>query len=185
LLDFVTSPTGILLTYRSDQAGNDWVWNELLNKDSVTLNRIFTFARRDLDSEPNAADAEDNFEEFTYRFSFALRSQGYFQIEGRIFDIPNKVLVADSGLPLSRKLFVAERNISIMSRIADLLPSDQDIVIGGDRPENIPIPVFEELLRKFPNTTRRPRRLRLSMSRAGQCGAPVMAAATRPAAIPS
>jgi hypothetical protein len=37
---------------------------------------------------------------------------------------------------------------------ADLLPPDQDIVIGGDRPENIPIPTFQELLRKFPNTTK-------------------------------
>jgi hypothetical protein len=153
-VDFVASRSGVVLTYRSDQwqSGNDWVWNELLEHDSVTLSRVFTFERRDLLSEPDEADAEDNFEAFTYQFNFALRCEGYFQIEGRIFGIPNKVLIADAGLPLSRRLFVAERNISIMSRIADLLPSDQDIVIGGDQPQNIPIPAFKELLRKFPNT---------------------------------
>ncbi len=62
------------------------------------------------------------------------------------------MLIADAGLPLARKLFVAERNISIFARISDLLPEDQEIVIGGDRPEAIPTPAFEELLRKFPNT---------------------------------
>jgi hypothetical protein len=55
-------------------------------------------------------------------------------------------------LPLARKLFIAERNISIFGRIADLLPADQDIVVGGSRPGATPIPAFEELLRKFPNT---------------------------------
>ena len=154
-MDFVASRSGVVLTYRSDQwqSGNDWVWNELLEHDSVTLSRVFTFERRDLLSEPDEADAEDNFEAFTYQFNFALRCEGYFHIEGRIFDIPNKVLIADAGLPLSRKLFVAERNISIFSRIANLLPPDQDIVIGGDRRENIPIHAFQELLRRFPSTT--------------------------------
>jgi hypothetical protein len=155
LLDFVRSRSGVVLTYRPDerQSHNNWAWNALLQHDSVTLSsRVFTFKRRDLVSKPDAADAEDDFEAFTYQFNFAVRQEGYFQIEGRIFDIPNKVLIADAGLPLSRRLLVAERNISIMSRIATLLPPDHDIVIGGDRPENIPIPVFEELLRKFPNT---------------------------------
>lgn len=153
MIDFVTSTSGVVLTYRSDQPGNGWVWKELQDHSSVTLSRVFTFKREDLLSEPDEADAEDDFEAFTYQFHFAVRHEGYFHIEGRIFDIPNKVLIADAGLPLSRKLFVAERNISIMSRIADLLPANQDIIIGGSRRENIPIPTFQELLRKFPNTT--------------------------------
>ncbi len=152
-MDFVTSTSGVVLAYQTDQRDNGWVWKELQDHGSVTLSRVFTFKREDLLSAPDEADAEDSFEGFTYQFRFAVPRKGYFQIEGRIFGIPNKVLIADAGLPLSRKLFVAERNISIMSRIANLLPADQDIVIGGDRAENIPIETYQELLRKFPNTT--------------------------------
>lgn len=126
-MDFVTSTSGVVLAYRSDEPGNGWVWKELQDHRGVTLSRVFTFKREDLLSEPDEADAEDSFEAFTYQFHFAVRREGYFQIEGRIFDIPNKVLIADAGLPLSRKLFVAERNISIMRRIANLLPADHDI----------------------------------------------------------
>ena len=151
--DFIVTPSGVIFKYRAAQQGNGWVWRELRDHGSVTLSRTFTFERGDLVTAPDEADTDDDFEAFEYEFRFASRSGGYFHIEGRIFDIPNKVLIADAGLPLTRRLFVAERNISIFSRIADLLPPDQDIVIGGDRPENILIEAFQELLRKFPSTT--------------------------------
>jgi hypothetical protein len=41
------------------------------------------------------------------------------------------VLIADAGLRLKRKVFVAERNISIFSKIAELIAPDQPIIIGG------------------------------------------------------
>ncbi|MCH8489633.1 MAG: DUF4263 domain-containing protein [Oceanicaulis sp.] len=152
-MEFNPSTSGVVLAYQSERPDNGWVWRELQVYGNVTLSRVFTFKLEDLLSEPDEADVKDNFEAFTYQFRFAVPRDGYFQIEGRIFDIPNKVLIAEAGLPLSRKLFVAERNISIMRRIAELLPADQDIVIGGDRGESIPIENYQELLRKFPNTT--------------------------------
>lgn len=153
MIKFVKSKFRVVLAYQSAQPGNGWVWEELQYHSRVTLSRVFTFKREDLLSEPDEADAEDMFEGFEYRFRFAVRRTGYFQIEGRIFGIPNKVLIADTGLPFARKLFVAERNISIMRRIAELLAADQDIIIGGNRLDNIPIEKYQELLRKFPNTT--------------------------------
>ena len=153
MVKFVPSKTEVFLTYQSDQQSNGWVWKELQDHDSVTLSRVFEFKRTDLLSEPDNNSADDDLEDFIYQFRFAVLNAGYFQIEGRIFNIPNRVLIADAHLPLSRKLFVAERNISIMPRIAKLLPADQDIVIGGDRDESIPIETYQELLRKFPNTT--------------------------------
>jgi len=62
------------------------------------------------------------------------------------------VLIADTGLRLERKVFVAERNISIFGKIADLVAPDQPIIIGGSRAGAIPIPDFQALLSKFPNT---------------------------------
>jgi hypothetical protein len=151
LIDFEMTPSGVELTYQSDR-GAGWVREELSTHDAVTLSRVFTFKRRDLLSD--LGKAEDDPEELSYRFHFAEKRGGYLHIEGRIFGVANNVLIADDAdLPLSRKLFVAERNISIMRRIAELLPAGEDIVIGGDRPHNIPIPAYRELLSKFPNTT--------------------------------
>lgn len=47
---------------------------------------------------------------------------------------------------------MAERNISIFAKIAELIPPGQPIIVGGPRPDAIPVPDFLELLRKFPNT---------------------------------
>ena len=66
--------------------------------------------------------------------------------------ISNDVLIADQGITLERKLFVAERNIGIFRRIAKVKQDDAEIVIGGDREDSIPIKVFRELLNRFPNS---------------------------------
>lgn len=152
MVDFVISASDVVLTYRADQQGNGWVWRELRDHGTVTLSRVFTFERRDLVSEPDVGDHENNFEGFEYRFRFAARHDGYFHIEGRIFGIDNPVLIIDVGLRLERKVFIAERNISIFGKIADLVAPDQPIIVGGSREGAIPIPDFQTLLRKFPNT---------------------------------
>lgn len=152
MLDFVISASDVVLTYRADQPGNGWVWQELRNHDTVTLSRVFTFERRDLIAEPNVADQDDDLDAFQYRFRFGVRRDGYFHLEGRIFDIDNPVLIVDAGLGLERKVFVAERNISIFRKIAELIAPDQPIIVGGSRAGAIPIPDFQALLSKFPNT---------------------------------
>jgi hypothetical protein len=152
LVDFVISASAVVLTYQSEQPGNGWVWKELTDHGNVTLSKVFTFERGDLVEEPHEADAADNFEAFTYRFRFAERRDGYFHIAARVFDTENPVLIADVGLPLERRLFAAERNIPIFRRIAKLIPDGQPIVVGGDRPDAISIPDFQELLAKFPNS---------------------------------
>jgi len=151
MVEFVVTATEALCRYVADR-DNGWPWRELRDHGTVTLSRTFTFDRADLVNEPTDEDAEGEYEDFEYEFRFGTRSGGYFHIDGRIFDIPNKVLLVDVGLPLARKLFIAERHISIFRRISNLLPADQAIVIGGDRTGAIPITAFEELLRKFPNT---------------------------------
>lgn len=103
-------------------------------------------------SEPDDGDQENDFEDFEYRFRFAARRGGYFHIEGRIFDIDNPVLIVDTGLRLERKVFVAERNISIFGKIAGLVAPDQPIIVGGSQAGAIPISDFQALLSKFPNT---------------------------------
>lgn len=152
MLNFVISVSDVVLTYSADRPSNRWVWQELNDHGSVTLSRVFTFERGDLIVEPTGTDQDNDFEDFKYQFRFAVRRDGYFHLEGRIFDIDNPVLIADTGVPLNRKVFVAERDISIFRKIAELIQPDQPIIIGGARAGAIPIIDFQALLSKFPNT---------------------------------
>ncbi len=146
------SASDVVLTYRAEQPGNGWVWRELRDHGTVTLSRVFTFERQDLVAEPDVTPEDNDFEDFQYQFRFATRHDGYFHIEGRILAIDNPVLIAEAGLDLERKVFVAERNISIFSKMADLIDPGQPIIVGGSRTGAIPIPDFQALLSKFPNT---------------------------------
>lgn len=66
--------------------------------------------------------------------------------------LDNDVLIVAEGLKLERKVFVAERNISIFGRIARLKQNAAPIVVGGDREGSIPLEAFRELLEQFPNS---------------------------------
>ena len=152
MLEFVEDDDGLILSYRSDQPGNAWAWHELRRRGHVTLSKVFSFERRDLLVEPDPDLDRDGFEAFVYEFRFATLENAYFHIEGRLLDVDNPVRIAAEGLPIERKLFAAERGIGVFRKIADLIAPDQEIIIGGPSVGAIPIPEYQRLLRKFPNT---------------------------------
>ena len=151
MIRFVINKRSVVLEYEPEFTGTPWVLNELKNHHEVTLSRAFYFTESDLISEPAETEDEETGEP-VFRFRFATRRGGYFRIAGRKLGISNDVLIADQGITLERKLFVAERNIGIFRRIAKVKQDDAEIVIGGDRDESIPIEVFRELLNRFPNS---------------------------------
>jgi hypothetical protein len=154
MIEIVEDHDGLILKYSSEMRGGEWISQELKTIGEVTISRVFTLQRDDL-IEPSVInpDLEIDSGEVVYLFRFAKRNGGYYRIEGRVFGIANGVLIANSGVTLERKLFVAERNISIFRRLAEVIGQRQDIVIGGSRSDSIPVEVFEQLLRKFPNST--------------------------------
>lgn len=152
MINFVISETGAELVYQADESVNGWAWSELRDHGVVTIGRVFKFVHEDLVSEPNQANIDAAFENFSYRFHFATRRDGYFHIKGRIFEIDNSILITDSGLRLERKVFIAERNISIFRQIAKVATPDQPIIVGGELAGAIPVLDFQALLKKFPNT---------------------------------
>ncbi len=143
MIDFVGDQEGLILRY-SEMRDPDWISGKLKTSGEVTIGRVFTLERGDLIEQP----AEDE-----YQFRFAKWDGEYHRIEGRVFGIRNGVLLTGSGIKLDRKLFVAERNVSIFRRLAEVIGRGQDIVVGGTRSDSIPIEVFQQLLRKFPNST--------------------------------
>ncbi|KDB05138.1 hypothetical protein U879_03120, partial [Defluviimonas sp. 20V17] len=150
MAEYRVSRSGVVLEYRATLQGNAWIMDEL-KKGEVEISSAFTFRPDDLLVKPTQEEVENDFL-FTYRFRLAVASSGYYFISGRKLDIEQDVLIAKSGVEWRRKLFVAERNISIFKRIAKLIPEAEEIIIGGKREDAIPIEVFEDLIARFPNT---------------------------------
>jgi hypothetical protein len=150
MITFVMDQDGLILKYSSEFRGNHWIWEELKTHGEVTISRVFTLEREYLIEEPSE---DQNIDEFEYQFRIAKRDGAYHRINGRVFSIPNDVLLADSGIKLERKFFVAERNVSIFRRLAEVIGRGQDIAVGGSQSGSIPVDVFEQLLKKFPNST--------------------------------
>jgi hypothetical protein len=150
MISFVVDQGGLILEYSPDTQGSDWISKDLKSAGKVTISRVFTLEREDLVKEPSEEEDDGGFD---YRFRFAKLDGDCYRIEGRVFGIPNSVLIAESGIKLERKLFVAERNVSIFRRLAEVVGTSQNIVVGGSQSGSIPVEVFEELLKKFPNST--------------------------------
>lgn len=142
----------VVLHYQGDYGGGRYVWAELSTKSEATVSRIFRFRRADLVAEPNEAEQED-LDSFDFGFAFATLDADYWRIAGRKLDLDNHdVLVAQDGFPWARKMFAAERNVSIFKRLAKLMPLG-DIYVGGEHPGAIPLTLFEEMRQKFPGST--------------------------------
>lgn len=75
---------------------------------------------------------------------------------GEYYCFPKDVLSLEHDLyihedvSLERKLFIAERNISIFPKIDRMV--SQSIYVGGDNESAIPESVYRDLLKAFPNT---------------------------------
>lgn len=155
MLKFKTGRRWVVLKYESETGPNRWVWDELTKiPDKVRLSKVFYFKRDDLIEAPSVDDLEE-LDEFTYRFRRATRDGKYWRIEGRKLAIDNDVLIAQNEIEWSRKIFAAERNVSIFRRISKVIGPSREIVIGGDeeaRDDVIPVAVFTEMLKKFPGT---------------------------------
>lgn len=149
MLDFKITATGVVLEYEGDHEDTKkWVWDELKNNREVVVSRIFTFELSDLQNHPTSTE---DFENYVYRFQFGTFVDGYVKIPAKILNIKNDVLIS-GDVELKRKIFAAERNISIFGRLSELIENSDPIVIGGERPKAIPQDVFERLIKKFPNT---------------------------------
>jgi Shedu protein SduA, C-terminal len=149
MLRFQITATGVDLEYEGDQRGtNQWVWNELTNNNVALVSRVFSFELADLLNPPTPAQDFDNY---VYQFRFGTFVDGYVQIPARVLDIKNDLLIS-RDVTLKRTIFAAERHVSIFGRLSGLIEHSDPIVIGGERPEAIPQDVFEELIKKFPNT---------------------------------
>lgn len=151
MIEFRAGRTGVFLDYQSEFRGNGWIWRELQTSSGARVSHVFRFKREDLIEAPRAED-QDHFDDFTFSFRLATVGPSYYRIAGRKLRIPNDVLIAKRGFEWSRKMFAAERNVSIFLRLSKLVGPGKEIVIGGDAEGAIPIEMFQDMLKKFPSS---------------------------------
>jgi len=149
MLNFKTTADGVELEYEKDEWGSGkWVWDDLTSNNEVRLSRVFYFESADLLNPPTSLEDPN---EHKYRFQLGRFNGAYLEIAARILGINNELHI-DRAIKVSRATFAAERNVSIFGRLSALLDHSDPITIGGTRPNAIPQDVFEELIKKFPNS---------------------------------
>ncbi|EEW2529266.1 Shedu immune nuclease family protein [Escherichia coli] len=148
MIDFITTNKGIVLKYEPETADTSWVWNELKTHSTVIISKVFYFNINDLLNPPSP---NQDFDSYFYEFQFGTFRGDYTVIPSYILNIQNDIYIS-KDIHLSRRVFAAERNISIFGRLSRILNHSNPIYIGGDSAEAIPSNIFSELLSKFPNT---------------------------------
>lgn len=140
----------LVLVYQPEESGPKWLDDKLVSDGEHTLVRTFTVRAGDT-IDVTAGDDEFPFDdEDTRRFVIGTVGDEYRVIRKDVLGLKHDLLLANS-VRLRKQTFVAKRNISIFRRIDDLV--DEQIVVGGSRPDAIPADEFARLLHDFPTST--------------------------------
>lgn len=133
----------LVLSYKPD-GPSEWIFHEINNSGSVTISKTFSFSENELLTQ---YDPDDEYA--TVKFKVADKENDYYRFSKGLLSLEHDLYIHDS-IKFERKLFVAERGISIFRKIGSLV--EQEIYIGGDAENSIPITTYKELIAGFPNT---------------------------------
>lgn len=145
MIDFIVYGSDLVLQYDSEQ-GNSWLYEKLNRDDSINLKRTFLLDSSHLygDSAESNVDPEEVVE-----FKIGEMNDEYYVIDPKILRIDFSLFIC-KDINLSKKTFVAERNVSIFRRINEL--GVETIRIGGKHRDSMPEGEFNRLLKLFPNS---------------------------------
>ncbi|MEL4474396.1 Shedu immune nuclease family protein [Shewanella algae] len=144
MIEFKKEKHGVVLSYTGDYPGGRWVFQELQRSQKVVISKVFKFTSKELISNPYP---DDDYSPIDFKVATCV-DEYYFFSKNIISSECDLYIHKD--VSLERKLFVAERGISIFRKIGNL--TTDPIFLGGEKDGAIPLDVFYELLRKFPNT---------------------------------
>jgi hypothetical protein len=152
MISFEIVESQLVLSYQAEFGRTRWVDAKLKKDGLVTLSRVFTVQKADVLNGAGGLDEDeddDDLEGEVWQFAIGTIEGDYQVIRRDVLPLKHDLLIAKS-VRLQRRTFVAERNISVFGRIDDLV--GQQIVIGGDHPDAIPVDEFDRLLREFPTS---------------------------------
>ncbi len=144
MVEFKIVNNKVVLSYTSDQPSPAWVYHELDKSGEVPLAKAFHVTKNELVSSFNEDHEHDPVE-----FEVAAKQQDYYCFPKDVLSLDYDLYIHED-IKLERKIFVAERGISIFSKIDRLV--DSSIYIGGNKENSIPESIFKKLLKGFPNT---------------------------------
>jgi hypothetical protein len=149
----------LILTYTPQNNAN-WVLENLKKNNSVIIKDTFHFISNDLfdKDELNNFEYDKTIEKFTYevesvQFIIGTIEDNYIKFYSEVLDI-SYVLYISKDLYLKKEYFVAKGNISIFSKINNLLSSNiQAIRIGNNEDDTFTIEYFKSMIKNFPTKT--------------------------------
>ncbi|MCB1722665.1 MAG: DUF4263 domain-containing protein [Gammaproteobacteria bacterium] len=149
MIRFETERDGpdLYLVYTPELNTGGWLRHQLEETGEASISaRVFHVTLQRLVDRDQKVEGYDE-EEFVFRIGVV--SAGYYCIDRDVLGI-NFDLAIHVSIHLERKIFSAERNISIFRRLNDF--DLESLTIGGDADGALPEEVFGKLLRKFPNS---------------------------------
>jgi hypothetical protein len=144
MIEFREIDSKVILSCSSEYPGPAWVYHELDENEQVTISKAFSFTRNELIS---SLDKEN--QDAPVEFEVAKRKGEYYCFSKDILSLEHDLYIHED-VRLERKLFVAERNISIFPKIDRMVA--RSIYVGRNNENAIPESVYSDLLKKFPNT---------------------------------
>jgi len=144
MLEFIKEEKRLILSYSGDLRPSNWIYSELEEGNDVRLRRTFTLTKNELQSEEDSNDKGA-----PVLFEIGSKSGQYYCLSKAVMGIEHNLYIHEA-IELTSKTFIAERNISIFSRLDNLV--DGDIRIGGEDDTSIPETAFSKLLQNFPNS---------------------------------
>lgn len=145
-MKFIKRARKLILSYEASIQGSTWIYEEIKSKNKVTIGKRFTFKDSDIISRLYE-DPEDEFEPI--EFKLADLKGDYYKVQKRKLNLNNDLYIY-KDIDITRKTFIAERDISIFGRINKL--TSHDIYIGGAHSSAIPESEFNKLLSQFPTS---------------------------------
>lgn len=147
MIEFIKQDKRLLLRYKPDRfRPAAWIDNKLKEHGYVTIKRTFTFDKKSFikDEKSNYIFGD------TRTFVLGTYEGGYYIISRNILDLKYDLLISRE-MPLKRSTFIAYRDISVFYKIDKLV--NEQIIVGGDAENAIPVDEFEKLLENFPTST--------------------------------
>lgn len=145
MIKFETKLDCLVLVYKPDNQSIHWIIEKFQEDESFTLKNTFTLNKNDLYSKKmNDLNDEDE----VIRFQIGILKNGYFKISNKILNTKNHFYLQKT-LKINRAYFIAIKNISIFKKIDKVIAND--FYVGGFNKNFVPIEVFENLIKSFPN----------------------------------
>lgn len=143
MIDIVKTDEVLELHYESEVADSSWVNRRFAEHEDVRIRRTFTFTEDDMVSSTESKPDDPRV------FTLGVVEGEYYRIPGRILGTKHDLYLQES-MTINEKTFIAER-VSIFKKLGSLI--DEDVAIGGDRDNAIPLADFRHLQRNFPTAT--------------------------------